>query len=254
MWLIPWLLIQVGRDTPVCVGQDSASKLTSLRSPQDLNGYSYFYARLCWTRSGFRAHGFENRQRLNERYCSASLRPFQLGLALSVSPSAFAQDHVKPVSPVEEENAAHPLASGVPLGSEHVLFDFGLLVALIVASGCPTDLFASERSSLCISELEARVVLRGTSLLEADQPKQQEEFETGENLLLETITTVFVNPVVVQLSWFANSASRFRSVHVEASPGYVRSGRPGLHERSHCLWSDSGAVHVSVEIPESLRE
>ena len=119
-----------------------------------------------------------------------------------------------------------PVRPQYPHCWEHVLFDFGLLVALIVAGWCPTDLFAAERAFLL-----ARVVLRGTSLPEADQPEQPEEFETAESLLLETIITVFVNPVVVQLSWFENSASRFRSVHVEATPGY-RSRRPGLHDVS----------------------
>ena len=90
----------------------------------------------------------------------------------------------------------------------------------------------------------ARVVLRGTSLLEADQPEQQEEFETAESLRLETIITVFVNPVVVQLSWFENSASRFRSVHVEAEPGY-KSRRPGLHEVSTIALTGRRVHHLS---------
>ena len=34
---------------PFCVGQGSASELTSLRSPRDVNGNGYFYVRLCWT-------------------------------------------------------------------------------------------------------------------------------------------------------------------------------------------------------------
>ena len=41
---------------PDCVGQGSASELTSLRSPRDLNGYSYFHARLGWTGFGLRAN------------------------------------------------------------------------------------------------------------------------------------------------------------------------------------------------------
>ena len=41
---------------PDCVGQGSASELTSLRSPRDLNGYGYFHARLGWTGFGLRAN------------------------------------------------------------------------------------------------------------------------------------------------------------------------------------------------------
>ena len=42
--------------TPDCVGQGSASELTSLKSPRDLNGYGYFHARLGWTVFGLRAN------------------------------------------------------------------------------------------------------------------------------------------------------------------------------------------------------
>ena len=41
---------------PDCVGQGSASELTSLRNPGDLNGYGYFHARLGWTGFGLRAN------------------------------------------------------------------------------------------------------------------------------------------------------------------------------------------------------
>ena len=41
---------------PDCVGQGSASELTSLRSPRDLNGNGYFHARLGWTGFGLRAN------------------------------------------------------------------------------------------------------------------------------------------------------------------------------------------------------
>ena len=41
---------------PDCVGQGSASELTSLRSPRDLNGYGYFHACLGWTGFGLRAN------------------------------------------------------------------------------------------------------------------------------------------------------------------------------------------------------
>ena len=41
---------------PDCVGQGSASELTSLKNPRDLNGYGYFHARLGWTGFGLRAN------------------------------------------------------------------------------------------------------------------------------------------------------------------------------------------------------
>ena len=41
---------------PDCVGQGSASELTSLNNPRDLNGFGYFHARMGWTGFGLRAN------------------------------------------------------------------------------------------------------------------------------------------------------------------------------------------------------
>ena len=120
--------------------------------------------------------------------------------------------------------------SPVSLGVAARSFDFGLLVALIVVGFSPTDLFAAERAFLCISELVARVVLRGTSLLEADQPEQQEKFET---------------------QWSSNCLGSRTQRHDSGrfTLGRLGTRRDGLDctKDLDCLWSDSGAGHVSLE-------